>query len=1067
MNVDDLDDTHLCIKCNATIVGLEKYIEHRKQNCLATTGHVGGSVGLAKSVARPMPLPTTTIQESNSVTVSPPIISRSSLDHTYDGFHFTEPEAPSSYLRKTAASHGGKTSKSLTDAYDLTLGADVFFSSLQLQSVQGGKTGSARHERHKSRSADQSDEQRDELPWHRNAQACTDTLMKAVREIGESKKHDETVFKPLKFVHDSPEESEDEQAGYDEGELFEPEAEADAEDDDDDGDADADGDVDADADVDGDGGYSLRHSPPAVPAEHTGGKWKPEHRPQLHVVTHMQRISPNWDEHVDEPGEEHPPEEHTRGKWVPGSKMLEYRENLIDLTRLSQPSTYWCNICCRKLNSCANYEQHLKTGYHRRRADGERQLEQAKLGGTLRIGENFDFEREEEAKSEVPQQRCRRRHRRANSLRCDLCRHNVQRHLMGKHLISHYHYRRLQQQQTETRRQSALHTILEHMPSIVLQSPFQCRPCRFYCNTQSTFLTHWQSEAHLQQTSRLKDLRTHFWCSYCQYECPSNEEMLCHLLSGTHEQVLLALNRSVPICIGQRQPVVCTVCDQHFISNMELRQHFTRDHVGLTITGSAADNYQCRFRCDLCGEPQRSRIALQRHEKRIHRLNKYYCAICHLDFETALQARRHRNQMQHKRKANRLKSRTTTQSNETTTQNELEHMLREVLDEPKEPIPKKTVTSPPAKKSRQQLKCVNCQQIFDTPQNLAQHRVEAHAADSHPCPSCGSSFQSAQALGRHSRSCQPMASTSAAAAAVRALDPEESGSSSKLRHCSECNFRTPYESDLLYHRFFHTHGTIGKSEVLQCPLCPKGFRKHSLRDHLRNHTNERIYECTECQMKFVRRHNLKNHMATMHSQYTKRAVTKPQKKEPKEKFQCGTCGKILSSKYSLKQHELTHGKVERRFRCHHKDCQYAGLTPENLKSHLLSHAQGAHKCEQASCTYVGKSLKHLKRHMTSHSTDRDSQKLLQCERCKFKTLVKSHLTRHMRCHTGEKPHQCPYCDFQCSDFDYLRKHILKTDKHKGKFVYECSICVAEQATEVFKSNQLKEYQTHMNVHKRK
>lgn len=340
MNPNDLEDTHLCIKCNAIILGLEKYIEHRKQSCLP-------GIAEKQTVTTTAEGPVTTATPTQ---VSTSIISRTNLDHSYDGFHFTEPEAPSSYLRKTAASHGGKTSKSLTEAYDLTyeLGADLFFSSLQLQSVStGGKTGSvARQERPK------------EEPWPASGR---DPLLKAVRE------HDDTVFKPLSFDHDhSPDASEDEDE-EDEPDDFDPEPEED----------------DEEYDV-------RRHSPPTVPATHTGGKWKPEHRPQLRHP-HIERLSPSW----DEPPEEalpRPPEDHTKGKWVPGSKQLEYREN-IDLTKLEQPgASYWCNICCRRLKSRLNYEQHLKSGYHLKRAEAECQLEQATLGRKLSLSKEFTVE---------------------------------------------------------------------------------------------------------------------------------------------------------------------------------------------------------------------------------------------------------------------------------------------------------------------------------------------------------------------------------------------------------------------------------------------------------------------------------------------------------------------------------------------------------------------------------------------------------------------------------------------------------------------------------------------------
>lgn len=64
------------------------------------------------------------------------------------------------------------------------------------------------------------------------------------------------------------------------------------------------------------------------------------------------------------------------------------------------------------------------------------------------------------------------------------------------------------------------------------------------------------------------------------------------------------------------------------------------------------------------------------------------------------------------------------------------------------------------------IKCKDCEQTFNSLNILKKHRDEAHPLLSHICMSCGQSFALAQALGRHSRSCQPSTSAAAAAAAT-------------------------------------------------------------------------------------------------------------------------------------------------------------------------------------------------------------------------------------------------------------------------------------------------------------
>ena len=55
----DDDDTHLCIRCNAKIIGLENYVEHRKSFCSTTklinntkSGREGGGQEVEGVIAR-------------------------------------------------------------------------------------------------------------------------------------------------------------------------------------------------------------------------------------------------------------------------------------------------------------------------------------------------------------------------------------------------------------------------------------------------------------------------------------------------------------------------------------------------------------------------------------------------------------------------------------------------------------------------------------------------------------------------------------------------------------------------------------------------------------------------------------------------------------------------------------------------------------------------------------------------------------------------------------------------------------------------------------------------------
>ncbi|EDS34456.1 conserved hypothetical protein [Culex quinquefasciatus] len=100
----------------------------------------------------------------------------------------------------------------------------------------------------------------------------------------------------------------------------------------------------------------------------------------------------------------------------------------------------------------------------------------------------------------------------------------------------------------------------------------------------------------------------------------------------------------------------------------------------------------------------------------------------------------------------------------------------------------------------------------------------------------------------------------------------------------------------------------------------------------------------------------------------------------------------------------------------------------------------------------------------------DSEKKYKCNfaSCDFATRVPGHLKRHLLVHSGTKPYSCPHCDYSCNNIENLRKHVISTSKHKGKYLYECKFCSLhdEQGSNVFKSNFSKDYKDHlMGVHK--
>lgn len=356
-----------------------------------------------------------------------------------------------------------------------------------------------------------------------------------------------------------------------------------------------------------------------------------------------------------------PPPSHTKGKWVPGTKIikLDYKHKERHDSD-SFPQHYWCRPCNRKLSSRIVYERHLKSKLHTKRSQNEYELEQVSL--PLPRIDGIVIEKRSPTETTGRQKRKRKdeilyktepdaeprikRKRRFNYIRCNVCKTRLRTFLYGKHLISHYHYRRMFKKPTES-----FETILSNIHCIVKQSPFQCQPCRFYANTEEMFLRHWSSPEHDNAVAG----NGQFWCAFCKFVCETNDEMRKHLTGIDHQEVVMAINRSVPIIIRRKVPIQCEKCQATFSLNVELRKHSAMCSASKAL-GTASDRYQGKYRCQRCSECFHSITAHQRHTISVHSMKSYFCGPCELSFDKIDDAKRHRVSAEHKVKTARMKS---------------------------------------------------------------------------------------------------------------------------------------------------------------------------------------------------------------------------------------------------------------------------------------------------------------------------------------------------------------------------------------------------------------------------
>lgn len=130
---------------------------------------------------------------------------------------------------------------------------------------------------------------------------------------------------------------------------------------------------------------------------------------------------------------------------------------------------------------------------------------------------------------------------------------------------------------------------------------------------------------------------------------------------------------------------------------------------------------------------------------------------------------------------------------------------------------------------------------------------------------------------------------------------EATPNSSVFWSCSQCLFTTDSQAECYFHEILHTAPTTdisGKKPVQKysCPLCPKFFRKASLRQHLRQHTFERPYICSTCGANFTRQSSLSNHNKLEHSEVRIPKLNVEESLQAVLEWICGKCDEKFSSR---------------------------------------------------------------------------------------------------------------------------------------------------------------------------
>ncbi|KAL0272671.1 UNVERIFIED_CONTAM: hypothetical protein PYX00_005548 [Menopon gallinae] len=727
------------------------------------------------------------------------------------------------------------------------------------------------------------------------------------------------------------------------------------------------------------------------PSTHTGGKWKPMESPQIRSVPPATYTGGKWHPGKRMPSE--PPATHTGGKWKPQTSPNQtnktWKTDVSDLVSsktsmdnktlnviASCQSTsgkclktaggliqYYCSPCNRRLASKKMYKKHVLSELHLKRVLQENELEfdsrsikmfrvmnnkQRGLGKReIKKPEFFkDMEMGVVKKSAKDVNVKRKRLPRKELIKCDICKVKLASHQLGKHLVSYYHSRRIRLNDPDQQK-----LVLDNIHAIVKQAPYQCGICKFYFNTHRLFKKHWTSDDHkwMEEKTGRK-----FWCVLCNFECETSRSMELHLDSNSHREVIMAVNKSIPIIIRQKQILDCKFCEKKFRYNFALIRHIRISH---DVDAETLKLHPCMH----CKYKSKTVKSLQRHVLKRHKGTAkvpYFCSACEMYFRTAEEASEHRKSHKHRsRKREGVRS------------------------------------------------CPYCPAVLDDLDKLKSHIAEAHPGLRPKCSKCGKTFSLPQEVAQHKKTCSFLEDDK---------EPEKYS-------CSFCAFSSELKADVLFHETLHRRAQDDLQRLL-CPICGNEYRLFALKVHLRSHTGERPYECKPCSKTFVRKTRLLDHLKQQHGGVESPGTPPeaPQKK-PEEKPDGPKCGD--------------------------PKCRYAA---KDMEYHARVHI-GRNLFQCLCCSYQAKTNSLLNRHNKIHLDERS----YPCPHCPFRGRLASHLKRHLRLHTGAKPYKCPHCRYQCNILENLRKHVLFTKIHPGKMLYECKMCY-------YGTNASKDFKQHLS-----
>ncbi|XP_069477770.1 zinc finger protein ZFAT isoform X2 [Ambystoma mexicanum] len=260
-----------------------------------------------------------------------------------------------------------------------------------------------------------------------------------------------------------------------------------------------------------------------------------------------------------------------------------------------------------------------------------------------------------------------------------------------------------------------------------------------------------------------------------------------------------------------------------------------------------------------------------------------------------------------------------------------------------------------------------------------------------------------------------------------------------LYHCSQCNYSSITKNCLKRH-VIQKHSNV----LLKCPTEGCNYSspdKYKLQTHLKIHSClGKSYSCPICEKSFSDDRLIRSHIKANHPEVAVSTISAITGKRVQLK---GLIGKRAAKCPYCDFYFVKNGSDLQRHIWAHEGlkpfkcslCEYATRSKSNLKAHMNRHSSE----KSHLCDMCGKKFKSkgsLKSHKLLHSVD---GKQFKCTVCDFTAAHKPQLVRHMEQHAPFKPFRCARCHYSCNIAGSLKRHYNK--KHPNE---ECVNAEAEE-----------------------